>query len=174
MSIKHKHAPVQPGSKGTVQQHFAQDADLNRMVSMHTRGAGRFGAPLGNPNATRQPRFLDLSDARSYHEMLNTVTAIDTMFARLPARLRSKHRNRPEILMAWLADPANTAEAVKLGLIDDPEVVQAVREAEQLDLEEQAKKAGEEAENPPHKGAAKADPEAQPTHQKVRKSPEGD
>lgn len=167
MSIKHKHAPVQPGNNKVVQQHFAQDADINRMVAQHMRGAGRFGAPLGNPNATRQPRFLDLSDSRSYHDMLNTVTRIETMFGRLPARLRSRFKGSPELLMLFLEDPANTKEAVKLGLIDDPEVIQAVLIAEAA-ADKEAKEAAEE------KPALKADPEAQPTHQKVRKSPEGD
>lgn len=171
MSIKHKHAPVQPGTKAEVQQHFAKDADLNLMVARHIKGAGRFGAPLGNPNATLKPQFLDLSTSQSYHEMLNTVTRIDQMFMQLPARLRNKHKNRPELLMQWLEDPSNTVEAVQLGLVTDPEVVAAVKQA----LHEAAAKKREKAEQQDLVDkAVKADEEAQPTHRKVRKEPEGD
>lgn len=157
MSQKYKYGK-QPGTpdKSKVQQHHAQSADLNYLVARHTAGPGRFGQPLGNPNASRQPRFMDLSDSASYHDMLNRVTQIDTMFHRLPARLRGRFKNRPEMLLAFCEDPANAREAVKLGLIDDPEVIDAVREAEQMDLEEQARKTAEEA--------PKADDEAQPKH----------
>lgn len=169
MSQKYKHAPVQPGSKAKVQQNLRDVVDINQVMARHFAGPGRRG-PVGNPNATAQPRFLDLASGESFHDMLNRVTQINTMFGRLPARVRNKFQNRPEILMKFCEDPANVKEAVKLGLIDDPEVVEAVRaaeEAEQLDLEEEAKAAGE-------KPAAKADPEANPTHRKVRKEPEGD
>lgn len=171
MSHSYKNRPQQPSTKSPVQQHHAQDADLNRLMARHAAGPGRYGAPVGNPNATRQPRFLDLSDSRSYHEKLNVVTQIDTMFNRLPSRLRTRFKNRPELLMQFAEDPANAREAVKLGLIDDPQVIQAVYEAEEArDLEREAEKAGESDKAP------KAGDEAQPkhTHRKGGKAPEGD
>lgn len=155
MRHNHKQPGDKPGSK--VQQSAAQDADLNRMVARHMAGPGRMGLPIGNPAATRQPRFLDLSSADSYHDMLNRVTQIDELFRRLPGRIRNRFQNRPEILMKFCEDPANTKEAVKLGLIDDPEVIQQVLDAEQMDLEQQAAKAAE---------PVKADPEAQPSFKK--------
>lgn len=141
---------IQPDTnpKAKVQQHHAASADLNQMMARHMAGPGRQGIPIGNPNATRQPRFLDLSSGDSYHDMLNRVTQIDTMFSRLPARLRGRFRNNPELLLRFAEDPANTKEAVKLGLIDDPEVIQAVLEAEQMDLEQEAAKAGETPQEP--------------------------
>jgi len=159
-----KHRPVQPGSKGKVQQSFAKDADINVQIQRHMQGAGRFGAPIGNPNATRQPRFLDIASGESYHDMLNRVTQIDEMFRRLPARLRTRFSNRPELLLNFAADPNNTKEAVKLGLIDDPETIQGVLMAE---AEEKARKEAEASE-----AAPKADKEAQPTYaQKGAKPP---
>lgn len=155
MSQKYKHAPVQPGTKSKVQQNLRASTDLNQVMQRHLTGPNRFG-PVGNPNATRQPRFLDLASGESYHDMLNRVTQINTMFGRLPARVRTRFQNRPELLLTFVADPANSKEAVKLGLIDDPEVIQAVIAAEQA-ADKEAQEAGQEA-------APRADSEAQPSY----------
>lgn len=154
MSMKHKHRPVQPSDRGKVQQNFSKDADINVQLARHMAGPMRLSR-IGNPNATAQPRFLDLASGESYHDMLNRVSAIDEQFRRLPARLRSRFQNRPELLLNWLADPENTAEAVKLRLIADPEVIRTVLEAQ---ADEEARQAGE----PPK--ALKADEEAQPPY----------
>lgn len=158
MSTK-KDEHIQPGTKAKVQQHFKDQADASQRIRKHLEGPGRFRTPIGDPNATLQPRFLDLSSSASYHDMLNRVTQINSMFASLPARLRTQFQNRPEVLMKFIENPANTAQAVKLGLIDDPEVVQQVLDAEAA---EAARKAAEAPKAPVE--APKADPEAQPPY----------
>lgn len=162
-----KHKPVQPDTKSKVQQHFKDQADAGQRIRKHMATSGRFGQPIGDPNATRQPRFLDLSSSDSYHDMLNRVTQINSMFGALPARIRTQFQNRPEVLMKFCENPANTATAVKLGLIDDPEVIQAVLSLEAA-ADKEAKEAGE-------KPASKADPEAQPPYTPSRGTnpPEG-
>lgn len=154
-----KHKPEQPGTKAKVQQHFKDEADAGKRIRKHLETSGRF-APIGNPNATRKPRFLDLSSSDSYHDMLNRVTQINSMFAALPARIRTQFQNRPEVLMKFIENPENTAASVKLGLIDDPEVIQQVLEAQ---ADEEARRAGEAAQAAPQ-AAPKADPEAQPPY----------
>lgn len=170
MSTPLKHMPVQPSTpaKAKVQQHHADQANLNKLLARHMNGPNRLGPLPTSPNATAQPRFLDLSDAASYHDMLNRVTSIDSMFRRLPARIRGRFLNRPELLLAFCEDPANVKEAVKLRLIDDPEVIQSVLDAEARDFEAEAAKVGEEA--------PRADKEAQPpyTPRKGGNSLEGD
>lgn len=147
--MNHKRVQQKPEGESLTVQSAAQAADINAMAERHLKGPNRLGPMVGNPlGAPRQPRFMDLSSADSYHDMLNKVSRIDSIFASLPSRLRTRFRNNPELLLRFVEDPANAREAVKLGLISDPDVIQAVREAEreeaiQLDLEEQAKKAGE-------------------------------
>lgn len=145
------HVPKETGSK--VQQHHKDAADVSLIVSRHLkqpisqRSAGI--APHGN----RQPIFGDFSNI-DYHGMMNQVVQIDQTFMRLPSRVRNRFKNRPEMLIQFVSDPANAAEALKMGLIHDPEALAALRASEaQIDLEDEAKKAGE---------MPKADPEANP------------
>jgi len=150
---------MQPGhfvTKDTpskVQQHHADSADVTKIVQRHMklpiaqRSAGI--APHGN----RQPIFGDFS-GYDYHAMMNKVTQIDQVFMRLPSRVRNRFRNRPELVIQFISDPANAKEALKMGLIHDPEALAALRASEaQIDLEDEAKRAGE---------MPKADPEANP------------
>lgn len=100
-------------------QSFEVDADVNTIVRRHLSGVGR---TLGNIGAggTRQPIFGDFS-AVDYQEMLNTVTDIDNVFRRLPARVRNRFANDPYQILRFVEDPANMQEAVKLGLMAVPE-----------------------------------------------------
>lgn len=140
------------------QQNFAHDANINTIVGRHLKG--RMGNNLSNigQGGSRQPIFGDFSSI-DYHEMLNKVTSIDSVFSRLPARIRARFRNRPELAIAFCEDKANLKEAVKLGLLIVPEGMAVTEEGnlvDQVDLEDEAAKAGETP-----KEAPKADPEAQ-------------
>lgn len=143
-----------PVGASKTHQSFEKDANINNMAKRHLGHLGNTLANIGNPNATRKPIFGDFSNI-DYHGMLNTVTQIDSMFASLPARVRGTFKNRPELLLDFIAKPENVKEAVRLRLIDDPEVIQEVLEAEQIDLEQQAAAVG---------SGLKADPEAQPSY----------
>lgn len=81
----------------------------------------------GNPDG-RQPMFIDVP-SESFHEMLNKVTAIQETFRRIPARLRARFANSPAVLMDWLKDPQNRVEAVRMGLINDPEIAAQLQQA---------------------------------------------
>lgn len=143
--MKRERVQQKPEGESLAVQSFADEADINRKMARHLKGPNR-GMMLGAvPQTPREPRFLDLSSADTYHDMLNKVSQIDTKFQSLPARVRQRFRNNPELLLRFVEDPANAREAVKLGLISDPEVVREVQEAVQMDLEEQARLAGEEA-----------------------------
>lgn len=158
MSMKRpEHDAVVPPRATEVQQNFGSSQDINNMMSKYLRQPAHLRGSIGNPNATRKPMFGDFTNI-DYHGMLNTVTQIDQLFAQFPARVRNRFKNRPELLLAFAANPDNVRESVKMGLIVDPEIVAAVQaaerqEAQQLDLEEQARQSGE---------PAKADPEANP------------
>lgn len=141
-------------------------AEGNRVGDIVARH--RPGQPIGNPLATRQPRFMDMPSA-SYHEMLNQVTDVQTTFQSLSARLKGKFGNSPYQLLRWLEVPENRPEALRLGLVvpTDEEAVELAqqaakaRRAEQVDLLREAMRPE----------APKADPEAQPDYR--AKSKEG-
>lgn len=153
---------VEVKGESLTQQQFAKDADINSLVSRHMRGSGRMGMPLGNPNATRKPIFGDFTSI-DYHRMLNTVAEVDNVFNRLPARVRNRFRNNPELLIKFTEDPANLKEAVKMGLIKLPEGQAMTEEGnivEQTDLEAAAKTAAGNTPGDSTPQAPRADPEA--------------
>lgn len=154
--------------ESAVQKNLKDSADLNKIIAHHMRagGPGRMGVPLGDPNATRQPRYMDVP-SQSYHEMMNQVTDMRSDFMQLPARIRRKFNHDLYQLLRFLEVPANRQEALELGLVapTEEEYEQLLEESRkrrarlwekevQMDLEEEAEKAGDEASRP--------DPEANP------------
>lgn len=162
--------PSTPERKSQVQQNKAADQDINRIVARHITGPGRFGMPIGDPNATRQPRFMDVPSS-SYHDMLNQVADIQNNFRALPSRTRSMFNNDPYQLLRWVENPHNREEALKRGFVL-PETEEEYRMLQhagihssrqrvpdplQMDLENEAQMAGEGPSQ-----ASRPDPEANP------------
>ena len=56
----------------------------------------------------------------TFQELKNRVLSAEAAFGRLPAATRSRMDNDPAKLLAFLADPKNKDEAVKLGLVHPP------------------------------------------------------
>jgi len=157
------HHPQSTG-KSLTQQQFASDADINARAATHLRGPSRMH-PMGNPAATRTMRFGDFT-ANDFQTMQNRLADVNSLFLSLPARTRGKFSNQPYQLIRWLEDPANRQEGIKMGLLtptmSDHEL--------QMDLEEEARKAGEAEQLKEFLAwkadkmlaAPKADPEANP------------
>lgn len=114
----HKRVTADTEGASMTQANFAKDTNINTIVSRHMRGPGRSLQNIGQ-GGHRQPMFGDFSEI-DYHAMLNQVTQIDNMFRTLPAKVRGRFQNRPELLLNFLADPNNDKEAVKLGLKEPP------------------------------------------------------
>jgi len=95
------------------QQQFAASCDVNNIVKAYTRTADP--ALL---NRRGEPTFADLTGVPSYRDALQKVIDADNVFGRLPAIIRKRFQNNPANLLAFVADDANYAEALKLGLID--------------------------------------------------------
>lgn len=134
-----------------VQQNFVTEADINTKIDRHMRGPGRIGQRIGDPNATRQGRFMELS-SDSFHDMLNKVTDAQSAFRGLPARVKTRFSNDPYQLLRFMENPANRAEAERLGLVD-PQYVSP---------EETAPEGPLEPENQDPEDDQGPDPEAQP------------
>jgi len=107
-----------PDGDVLTKQSFAADADVNSIVRRHLSAPGSKISQLG-AGSGRQPIFGDFTSI-DYQEMLNTVTDIDNVFRRLPARVRNRFSNDPYQVIRFCEDPANAKEAVKLGLIEVP------------------------------------------------------
>lgn len=159
-------APLKPNRESQVQQAAAKAADINHMVQQHMRGAGRFGRPLGDPAATRQPMYLDMPSA-SFHEQLTNVTRVQQEFMALPSRIRSKFLNNPYQMLMFIENPRNRPEAIKMGLV-------LPTEEEYQELRAKGVKSGMvdatqtsivEGDGKEPKSAPKPDDEAQPNYQ---------
>jgi phage internal scaffolding protein len=72
------------------------------------------------------------ADSISFQEAQNTLAQAKESFEALPSKIRNKFANDPGQLLDFLSEPANQAEAFKLGLIDDyiePAISGATKEA---------------------------------------------
>jgi len=99
--------------KGTrrVKQASKDECDINIIMEKYrTHGT----LPI---NAKPMGKFGDFSGVSDYHSALTKVVEYQESFDLLPAHLRAKFRNDPSLLIEYLNEPKNIAEAVKLGII---------------------------------------------------------
>lgn len=94
-------------------QQFKDEADINRLVSRYIK-TGSFGQ-----TGTRPPQFGDFVGI-DYTSMQNQIVHAQEQFAALPSEVRRRFANDPGNLLAFLADPRNQDEAVRLGLAAAP------------------------------------------------------
>lgn len=98
------------------QQHFKQESDVNYIVNRYLQTG------VLEHVAADSPQFADLSlfegdfDLRRAYE---AVEAAEASFGQLPSDVRKKLNNDPSLLMSWLSDPVNKADAIKYGLMVD-------------------------------------------------------
>lgn len=65
--------------------------------------------------------YGDVSNVEDYQTSKNKVIAADKAFKKLPAAVRSRFKNDPAELFAFLDNASNLEEAKKLGLIEIPQ-----------------------------------------------------
>lgn len=145
-----------PSGQDRTQQHLRDETNINHIIAKFKRTGVLQGA------RTTPPKFGDFTSA-DFMEMHNLVLQAKDDFMSLSARLRSRFANDPARLMAWLENPQNHDEAVRLGLIKtddqvvDPYITQ--EEANQAELDRLNNEALEA-----RQAAQRADDEAQPPH----------
>lgn len=64
---------------------------------------------------------VDVTDAPTYQEAVQVVIDAQNMFNSLDAKLRKQFDNDPAQFLAFVDDPANADELVKMGLREAPE-----------------------------------------------------
>lgn len=92
------------------QQSFREDADLNVLA----RRFGLSDIPVGtyDPDA-----FRDTTNDPELAELLDIQRNAKNQFLALPAKLRKRFHNSPNELWAFVTDPENAEEALRLGLL---------------------------------------------------------
>lgn len=98
-----------------VQQCFKDSADINKIMAKWLK-AGNAGLPQIDLMAKRV--FRDLSQEDDFERKMNVVADAQSAFETLPAALRARFAHDVMNVVNFVADPANEAEAIKLGLMD--------------------------------------------------------
>lgn len=127
------------GGESPTQQHFKDKADINViMAKAKTAGATNVAQALAAGMITgpgvatrRQPIFTTLT-GMTWHDMLLRVQEVQAEFNRLPAPVRRKFNNNPELLIKYSEDPKNLPKLVQMGVLRDEDLPYQVRQ--QMDL----------------------------------------
>jgi len=93
------------------QQHYKDECDINNILR-------QFNITGLLPQAPLSPRYGDFTGIKDYQSALNAVIAAEEGFMTLPAETRAMFGNDPEQLIAFLDNPDNKDQAIKLGLVD--------------------------------------------------------
>lgn len=100
---------------GRTKQAHKDECDINIMMAKYQK-TGQM--PAANPF---RPIYGDFSHIDDYQAAVNQVHEAQESFADLPSQIRSRFRNDPAELLRFMEDPANTEEAIQLGLLPEPE-----------------------------------------------------
>lgn len=99
---------------GRTKQSFRDEADVNTIMS-HWAKTGHI-----EHLATAEPHYGDFSNSTDYLSAINKCQEAEESFNDLPAEIRARMQNSPAVLLDFLSNPGNQAEAIALGLIEDP------------------------------------------------------
>lgn len=105
---------VPKGQSLTIQSE-AKDSDINEIVRRFGIGDG---TPL--PPALGPEFYGDLTDVPDLRAILDIGREAQEHFQALPARIRTRFRNDPAELWAWINNPENGEEAADMGLLVRP------------------------------------------------------
>lgn len=97
-------------------QSAKDECDINLIIENANRGV--FPSSALN---SREPLYGDFSNVADYHSAMNAVRESQAMFEALPSSLRARFANDPALLLEFVADERNRDEAVRLGLISQPD-----------------------------------------------------
>lgn len=112
--INHKTGEVFTPPDRTKQQ-FVEQCDINRIVKQFTK-TGQFTHLSAN---LAKGTYTDLPDSIEFQDSMNLVIQAEQAFASLPSKTRSRFGNDPAEFLAFMSDPSNQDEAIKLGLATD-------------------------------------------------------
>lgn len=94
------------------QQQFQRECDINYIVKQNE------ATGLITHVNNRPGNFGDFSNNLDYQDALNRVAEAQASFMALPADVRARFQNDPAELLAFVSDPRNADEAIKLGIVN--------------------------------------------------------
>lgn len=95
-----------------VKQSFKDECDINNILAQY-RQTGMIRHVQAN---AALGVYADLPDALDFQESMNLVLAAEQSFMSLPAKVRDRFQNNPAEFLAFMSDPGNVDEMIKLGL----------------------------------------------------------
>lgn len=101
------------------QQQFKDDVDVNNIIAKYKKTG-----QIMHLNR-KAGVYADLSNITDYATMVNQTFEAQKAFMTLPAEIRRRFDNDPGKLVAFLQDPKNLEEGIKLGLYEKPKASQA-------------------------------------------------
>lgn len=104
---------VQPVRR--VKQSFVPECDINNILKQYKLT----GQIRHISNKAAQGAYQDLPDNHDFQDAMNLVLAAQASFATLPSHVRARFLNSPAEFLAFMADPSNQDEMIKLGLATD-------------------------------------------------------
>lgn len=87
------------------------------------------GIPVKGASAA--PRYIDNTVLPDMQASLDRVAYLNNTFSLLDSGIRRQFQNDPRVMLDWLSDSRNTAEAVRLGLLAPQEPSPVVAEPPQ-------------------------------------------
>lgn len=100
-------------------QEYAEESDINTIVE-------QFGLTGQLPQGLEAPTFGDFTGVDDYQSALNAIMEAEAAFMEMPANVRSRFENNPQLFVEFCSDEANREEATKLGLVFKNEVDQLI------------------------------------------------
>lgn len=97
-------------SENLTKQEFKDECDINLILARYQDSPPR---PWGNPPTLR---YGDFADAPDFLAAQLLVKEAEELYNSVPVQLRDRLGHNPANFLTWLKDPANKAEARKLGL----------------------------------------------------------
>lgn len=110
--------PVVHCNDGRVKKEFRKACNINTIVAKYRRTG-----MVSSLNQAR-PVFADVSQIGDFRSIVHRVRRAEEAFEALPAYVRKRFNHDSAQLVAFMQDEKNRDEAIKLGLIEKPEVVE--------------------------------------------------
>ena len=90
-------------------QEFKEETDINTIVE-------RFGITGNLPDNLRVPTYGDFDSIHDFQSAMNVVTEAREAFMELPAHIRTRFANDPNMFLEFVHNDENIEEARKLGI----------------------------------------------------------
>lgn len=96
------------------QQHFKDECDINSIIS-------RYNVTGYLPESDKPMQYGDFTNVSDFMTAQNIIIEAQERFDALPSDVRKRFDNNPANLLEFMQDDSNREEAIKLGLINNPD-----------------------------------------------------